>query len=116
MRFGERKAPGARPAIGTPAVWSKHELEQKRRKAEAERAGPRRYMSNDDLFGGLVVGKGKGVAVADRTDNQGRRYTFLLLAVRTAHPDWSGEASRAEAQRLLKLEQPSLYDSPWRRR
>jgi hypothetical protein len=111
LRFGAKGAPGVRtvqprPAIGTPNIWSKHELEQKRRKALAEARGPRRFMSQDDLFGGLVVGRGRGVAVADRIDNQGQRYTVLLMAVRTAHADWTAEAQRAEAQRLLRLEVP----------
>jgi hypothetical protein len=65
-----------------------------------------RYTSEDELFHRPVVGKGKGVAVADRIDNQGRRYNALLLALRHHHPDWSADMIRRNALLLLRLDVP----------
>jgi hypothetical protein len=42
----------------------------------------------------------------DRTDNQGRRYNVVSMAVRQVKPHWSLDAVRGEAQRLVKLEDP----------
>jgi hypothetical protein len=85
-------------------IWSKHELEERRRKAEDEAYARGRYLSAEDRFISRSIGAG-GVTV-DRADNQGRRYNRLLMTIRQARPEWSADSVRAEAQRLLKLEDP----------
>lgn len=81
---------------------TKRRWDAKLRKEEVAALGPRRFGLGDALFSGLAGGA--GVAIADRIDNQGRRYSVILLALRAAHPTWESETVRNEARRLLKAE------------
>jgi hypothetical protein len=99
-------------------IWSKHELEEKRRRERAEdelrrwRAGDWRLGSaSEDRYAGRRPGAG-GEAI-DRTDNQGRRFNTLSMALRIARPDWSADVVRVEAFRQLKLEDPSIGPRRW---
>jgi len=85
-------------------IWSKHELEVRRQKAEEEARARGRYISSEDRF--VARNVGAGGSTIDRTDNEGRRYNVILMAVRRVNPHFSADAVRAEAQRLFKLENP----------
>jgi hypothetical protein len=79
------------------------ERDAKLRKEEVAALGPRRFdSSREELFIGLAGSR--GVATADRIDNQGRRYNVILMALRASHPTWKTETVRDEARRLLKAE------------
>lgn len=85
-------------------IWSNHELEVKRQKQEEETLARGRYLSSEDHF--AARRGGLGGSTVDRTDNEGRRYNVILMAVRQVNPHLSADAVRAEAQRLFKLDNP----------
>lgn len=90
-------------------LWSKYERQQRRDRAadDAATERDRRYVSP---FSNVAA------AAAERNENRARRYTTILLAVRTVHPEMRSEAVRAEAQRLLLLEDPQCPASVFGRR
>jgi hypothetical protein len=90
--------------ISVPNIWSKYELEKRQQRATKEHddTSLRNYLTRAKDSRHRWVDR-REVEI-ERAEEESRRYGILQLMVRGVHADWTADAVRQEALRLLKLE------------
>ena len=90
--------------IAVPNIWSRYELEKRQQRANKEHddTSLRSYLTRAKDSRHRWVDR-RDVEI-ERAEEESRRYGILQLMVRGVHADWSADAVREEALRLLKIE------------
>ena len=90
--------------FGRPNLLTSSQKEKRKQEEEAARAAKNLH----DYVAGNLFSRREWVDHHDRkverAEEESRRYTTILVQVRTLHATWTSEAVRKEAQRLLKFE------------
>jgi len=99
-----KKAPALSKPFGKPNILTGSQKEKRRLETEVSRADKNLH----DYVVGNLVRRREWVDHHDRAvdwaEEESRRYTTILMAVRHAQQTWTTEAVRKEALRLLKIE------------
>lgn len=92
---------------GAVNIWSKYEEDKRRARALEDREDKSlsRYLRSTPT---PLMTEAEIAQARERAEGEARRYATLQLTLRSVHPEWTADAVRAEALRLIRLERPGF--------